>query len=481
MKTKAINFMMALVLSTAGALAQTPANPPEQPPPPEQPAPTQPAPTQPAPTQPAPTQPAPTQPAPDQPAPDQPAQSAPEQPAPTQSAPEGQPAQPDEVAPPAVPQALDPELEGAKDAFRKGEYSSSLDLSKKVLARRPEDIEGLYVAGVSSLRLGQLDGADTFLNKLLEVEPRMPNIFFHLGHLAFAKAEELSKEGHGDEAKGMYAEAAKKFEAEIARDPTQIQPIQSLALALARAGQYDEAVKAYEAWIAVAPKSIRPYLALGSLNAELGRADDALAILDRMPKDNAKAATEGAFAIARTLFSKEKYAETRTFIVKMRELSLESRPADGLLSATYARLGRLQESAQALCKFMSQNPPQEESSSLGEVLKMSFGGTWAEEKAPKLMPKGSMPELDRPYSPRYPPEARKDRIETQVMLMVVVKADGTPGDTCTVPSGVLEQLRQYGIEQAAVDCVRRWKFTPARKEGAPVDAYYPAVVTFSLH
>ena len=319
MRTKTIIFLLALVLTIAGALAQTPANPPEQPPPPEQPAPTQPA------------------------------QPAPEQPAPTQPTPEGQPPPPAQAAPPAVPQPPDPELEGAKDAFRKGEYSSSLDLSKKVLARKPEDIEGLYVAGVSSLRLGQLDGADTFLSKLLEVEPRMPNIFFHLGHLAFAKAEELSKEGRADEARGMYAEAAKKFESEIARDPTQIQPLQSRALALARAGQHDEAVKAYEAWIAAAPKSIRPYLALGSLSAELGRANDALSILDRMPKDNAKAATEGAFAIARTLYSKEKYAETLTFIGKMRELSLESRPADGLLSATYARLGRLQESAQALC------------------------------------------------------------------------------------------------------------------------------------
>jgi len=129
---------------------------------------------------------------------------------------------------------------------------------------------------------------------------------------------------------------------------------------------------------------------------------------------------------------------------------------------------------------MSQNPPAEESSTLGEVIKMAFGGDWAEEKAPKLLPKGTLPELDRKSSPRYPPEARKDRIETDIMLMVLVNTDGNVAETCTVPSGVLDQLRQYGVEQAAIECAKKWKFLPAKKDKAPVNAYYPAVVSFKL-
>ncbi len=447
MKAHAIVLLAAFLLGSAGALAQTPANPPDQPPPPSQPA---------------------------QPAP--PAQ--PEQPA--QPAPSAQPEQPGQPGQPAPAQPPDPLLEAAKEAFRKGEYSTALDSSKKVLEGKPEDLEALYVAGVSSLRLSQYDPADAYLNKLLQLEPRMPNILFHLGHLAFARAEDLSKEGKAEEAKAQYTEAAKKFAAELEREPGQVQALRARALALARAGDVDGAIQAYEATIAASPETLTPYLALGSLYAELGRGDDAIKMLERAPKTNVKAAADGAFAIARTLYSKEKYAETLTLIQKMQEMSLDSRPLRGLMSATYARLGKLQESAQELCKFMSLKPPPEESSTLGEILKIAFGGNWAEEKAPKLMPKETIPELDRKYSPRYPPEARKDRIETQVMLMALVKADGTVGDTCTVPSGVLEQLRIYGIEQAAIECVKKWKFMPARRDGAAVDAYYPAVVAFSM-
>jgi len=377
-------------------------------------------------------------------------------------------------------QPADPNLDAAKESFKKGDYEAALDSSKKVLEVKAEDLDALYIAGVSALRLGQLDAAEGYFNRLLQLEPRYPNVYFHQGHLAFARAEQLSKDGKAEEAKAQYVEAAKKFAAELERDPGQVQTLRARALALARAGDIDGAIQAYEALIAAAPDSLSPYLALGSVYAELGRGDDALRMMDRAPKTNVKAAADGGFAIVRTLYSKEKYAETLTFIQKMQELFLDSRPLRGLMSATYARLGKLQESAQELCKFMSLKPPPEESSNVGEVLKMAFGGDWAEEKAPKLLPKGAIPELDRKYAPRYTPEARKDRIETQVMIMALVQKDGAVGDTCTVPSGVLEQLRIYGIEQAAIDCVKKWKFLPARKGGAPVDAYYPAVVVFSM-
>lgn len=445
MKVKPIILLVAFFLSAAVALAQAPATPPDQPPPPP----------------------------PDQPAP------------PAQPGQAGQPAQPPtQPAEAAPPQPPDPVLEAAKESFKKGEYQAALESATKVLAGKPEDLEALYVGGVSALRLGEFDTADAHLNKLLQLEPRMPNIFFHLGHLAFARAEALTKAGSADEAKAKYAEAATRFGEEIARAGAEegppIQSLQSRALALARAGQHEEAIQAYEAWIAAAPKSARPYLALGSLYAELGRGSDAIAILDRLPKDNQKLAMEGSFAIARTLYSRERYDDTLAFIRKMQEYSLDSRALHGLISGTYARMGKLQESAEELCKFVSQNPPSEESESVGEVLKLSFGGDWATEKAPALHGKGAIPEADRTSRPRYPPEARKDRVETQVMLMVKVKADGTVGDTCTVPSGVLEQVRQYGIEQAAIECVKRWKFLPATKDKVPVEAYYPAVVTFSL-
>jgi TonB family protein len=66
----------------------------------------------------------------------------------------------------------------------------------------------------------------------------------------------------------------------------------------------------------------------------------------------------------------------------------------------------------------------------------------------------------------YPSEAQSVGVEGIVAMRVVVNADGSVGDVIVTTS--LD--RRYGIDEAAVDAVKGWKFTPATKDGMAVPA-----------
>ncbi len=77
--------------------------------------------------------------------------------------------------------------------------------------------------------------------------------------------------------------------------------------------------------------------------------------------------------------------------------------------------------------------------------------------------------------PQYPNLARNARLGGHVAVRVMVTADGTPRDACVSsvdgPAGV-------GLEFAALEAVRSWRFEPARLDGKAVEA--PTTVTFSF-
>lgn len=78
--------------------------------------------------------------------------------------------------------------------------------------------------------------------------------------------------------------------------------------------------------------------------------------------------------------------------------------------------------------------------------------------------------------PVYPKEAKKQKIAGKVALEVVVHRDGTVGDlglAWACPQG-------YGLEQAAAETVRNWRFEPAMRDNEPVVASTVVVVEFGL-
>lgn len=77
--------------------------------------------------------------------------------------------------------------------------------------------------------------------------------------------------------------------------------------------------------------------------------------------------------------------------------------------------------------------------------------------------------------PIYPLRARRDGVEGTVMLRVLVTAAGAPGKVeVDVSSG------SEALDRAAQDAVRSWRFVPARRGDAAVDAWVVVPLVFRL-
>lgn len=74
----------------------------------------------------------------------------------------------------------------------------------------------------------------------------------------------------------------------------------------------------------------------------------------------------------------------------------------------------------------------------------------------------------------YTEDARKRNIEGEVVLEIVVRRDGTVGDVT-----LLEGLPS-GLSDRAIQAVRQWRFSPARRLGQPVDVIVEVAVEFKL-
>src|SRR5688572_10192727 len=76
--------------------------------------------------------------------------------------------------------------------------------------------------------------------------------------------------------------------------------------------------------------------------------------------------------------------------------------------------------------------------------------------------------------PVYPPEAKDKRIAGIVITEVMVDRNGNVVDV-----RVLKPL-PYGLDQAAVDAVRQWKFRPGTRNGEPVGVFFNLTTKFEL-
>jgi protein TonB len=84
------------------------------------------------------------------------------------------------------------------------------------------------------------------------------------------------------------------------------------------------------------------------------------------------------------------------------------------------------------------------------------------------------PSIQREVKPVYTEDGRRRGVEGDVVMEVVVRADGTIGNV-----RVLQGLGS-GLDQRAIDAVRQWRFNPARRYGTPVDVMVEIAVEFRL-
>jgi protein TonB len=84
------------------------------------------------------------------------------------------------------------------------------------------------------------------------------------------------------------------------------------------------------------------------------------------------------------------------------------------------------------------------------------------------------PRLVKEIRPAYTDAARRQAIEGEVVLEIVVRSDGSVGNVR------VRRTLGAGLEQKAIDAVRQWKFLPAKRQGTAVDVVVDVSVEFKL-
>jgi TonB family protein len=84
------------------------------------------------------------------------------------------------------------------------------------------------------------------------------------------------------------------------------------------------------------------------------------------------------------------------------------------------------------------------------------------------------PKLLREVKPQYTARALREKIQGEVLMECVVKADGTVGDKKIVKS------LDPDLDQAALDAAAQWIFEPGTRDGKPVNVLVTITMAFRL-
>jgi len=76
-------------------------------------------------------------------------------------------------------------------------------------------------------------------------------------------------------------------------------------------------------------------------------------------------------------------------------------------------------------------------------------------------------------SPKYPKDARKQKVEGQVTLHVTIAGDGSVKDVAVVRG-------DSRLTDAALAAVRKWRFQPFTADGKPVEGQRDVTINFTL-
>ena len=88
----------------------------------------------------------------------------------------------------------------------------------------------------------------------------------------------------------------------------------------------------------------------------------------------------------------------------------------------------------------------------------------------------TLPTVVSEVKPAYTQAAKDARIQGDIQLKAVVKADGTVGDVTVTRS--LD--KEHGLDRAAVDATRQWRFKPGTKSGKAVPVEVDMMMRFTL-
>ena len=86
------------------------------------------------------------------------------------------------------------------------------------------------------------------------------------------------------------------------------------------------------------------------------------------------------------------------------------------------------------------------------------------------------PRIVKETKPQYTKSARDAGIQGVVIMEAVVKTDGSVGDVTVKQSLDTE----HGLDAAAVNALKQWKFRPGTRDGKPVPVMVDVEMSFAL-
>jgi protein TonB len=104
----------------------------------------------------------------------------------------------------------------------------------------------------------------------------------------------------------------------------------------------------------------------------------------------------------------------------------------------------------------------------------------ASQSAPEVVYERKMPDMTMPKpvyepSPEYAERPRKKKLQGVVLLSMIVTPEGTVRDPQVTRS------LDKDLDKKALECVSKWKFEPATKDGQPVAMRIAVEVNFHLY
>jgi periplasmic protein TonB len=100
---------------------------------------------------------------------------------------------------------------------------------------------------------------------------------------------------------------------------------------------------------------------------------------------------------------------------------------------------------------------------------LSFGQGSVQE-----IPRRSAPVPIHTADPEYTEEARSAKIEGAVLIQLVIDENGIPTEPKVVRS------LDKGLDEKAIEAVKKWRFKPALKDGKPVSVAASIEINFRL-
>ena len=232
-----------------------------------------------------------------------------------------------------------------------------------------------------------------------------------------------------------------------------------------RQGRFDQTIAALEAAAELNPGDPKGHQLVATYYWEKSFKDHALT-----PADKLKYIDAGIAATDRAIARKADYVEAMTYknILLRMKAQLEPDPAQRDAMLAEADLWR----AQAM--RLNQAAGAQTAPTSGAAATSGAPAPPPPPGAPvRVGGNIAVPTKMQHVSPVYPPEAQDAKVSGLVIIEATINAEGNVSD-----ARVLRSIPM--LDQAALDAVKQWRFTPTLLNGAPVPVIMTVTVNFTL-